>query len=367
MHWMTKVLTMKTLYKLAILLSIALSLEALHAEPFLAVRTGMKCMACHVNPAGGGKRTAFGQIYGQTVLPSKATTTPLGEVVSRHLDIGADLRSSLTATQMEDEDNQLAFATDRATFYLEGKLIPQRLTFYLDQRFAPGVSSREAWLMYKTGDQNWFLKAGSFFLPYGHRLEDDTAFIREATGVSFNNADNGLMLGHDSGPWSTRFSLTNGTNGGAETNTNKQGSLRVAFIKSKWRAGISTSINKGIEGTSRDMYNIFGAVNMWGLEWLAEVDWVTDKSEGSSDITQQISFAEVNKELFKGHNIKFSYEYLDPNTDIDEDQRNRMSLLWEYTPISLLQLRVGTRISDGIPQISAQNSEVVFAQLHVWF
>ncbi len=337
-----------------------------HAEPYLAIRSGQKCMACHINPEGGGMRTTFGRIYGQTVLPGTPSTKPLMQQVSEYLDIGGDLRTSVTASATPGEEDQLGFATERATLYVKGELVPNRLVVYLDQRFAPGNSNREAWLMLKNSKRDKFLLAGSFYLPYGLRMEDDTAFIREATGVSFNNADNGIMLGHDRGPWSTRLSLSNGTNGGGENNTAKQIVARLEHVKMGWRAGSSVSVNDGTDGTSRQMFNLFGGLNFWKTEWLAEIDFVNDTSR-DGDTRQLISFFEASREILKGHTLRAAFEFQDPDTSLEEDHRVRTSLIWEYTPIPLLQLRFGTRINDSIPQNPSQNTDTIFAQLHVWF
>src|ERR1700682_6024388 len=67
------------------------------AEPYLAVRMGFKCGQCHVNPTGGGLRTAFGNVFAQTVLPAKhldtGADTWTGEL-NRFLAVGGDLRAA---------------------------------------------------------------------------------------------------------------------------------------------------------------------------------------------------------------------------------------------------------------------------------
>jgi hypothetical protein len=40
-----------------------ISPQPAHALPKYAAETGLACGRCHVNPAGGGPRTAFGQAF----------------------------------------------------------------------------------------------------------------------------------------------------------------------------------------------------------------------------------------------------------------------------------------------------------------
>src|SRR5262249_38168333 len=44
------------------------------AEPYLAVESGLKCANCHVNPAGGGKRTPFGELWARNQISAQAVS-----------------------------------------------------------------------------------------------------------------------------------------------------------------------------------------------------------------------------------------------------------------------------------------------------
>ena len=358
---------MKLLSLFALFLIAMFSLPAL-AEPYLAVRTGQKCMSCHVNPTGGGKRSDAGSTFGLHVLPENSAAELWNGRVNPYLAMGGDLRANLNYLDRHNTDNQSAFETQRASLYLEITPIKDVLTFYVDQLLTPSASNREAYALLWNKDRSLYLKAGRMFLPFGLRIEDDTAFIRSVSGINFANADNGIEGGYESGAWTINAALSNGSNGGDENNTGKQLSFRAEHIQPGWRSGVSLNQNDGGDDPDRTMYNIFGGFRWLGIDWLAEVDAIKDKDTAQGDIDRIVGLIEANRLLTKGQNLKLTLENYDPDTNVSEDQQTRTSIVWEYTPLSLLQVRVGLRIAEGIPQAADdQNDDLFFVQLHSWF
>ena len=99
---------------------------------------------------------------------------------------------------------------------------------------------------------------------------------------------------------------------------------------------------------------------------LGEVDYFDDESIGDGT-KLMATLAEADWKLAQGHNLKLTYEWFEPNDDVDEDEQTRTSLLYEWSPIQFIQLRAGVRVYDGIPQNDNQNRKQAFLQLHGFF
>ena len=335
------------------------------AEPYLAIATGQQCIACHVNPTGGGLRNAVGLAYAQNALPAwpqaaaNAWTGRLGD----HVRLGGDLREQWTRSEVPGQPTQQQWALDQARLYADIAVIPGRIGIYLDQQLAPGSSrAQEAYVRLADSSGRWRFKGGQFYLPFGWRLEDDSAFVRQVSGINMNAPDTGIELGYEAPQLSAQLALTNGV-ANAGSGSGNQFTAQAAWVLPNWRVGAAVSRTNADAG-DREMAALFGGLRTGPLSWLAEVDWVRDAGFAEGKRTLLVALGEVNWAVFTGHNLKLTAEYFDPDRAVREDHKTRLSLVWEFTPLPYVQLRAGVRRWDGIPQIPVDNRRLLFLELH---
>jgi hypothetical protein len=357
----------------AVLCFMALRAEA---EPYLAVQTGLKCGQCHVNPTGGGLRTAFGDIFAQTQLPQDHldTGTPAdtwtGDI-TKFLRIGGDLRFDATVTQQPHTKTVSTFNSEQTRVYLEANVIPERLLVYVDEQVAPGGAlNREAYGVYWSANHDWYLKAGQMYLPFGLRLQDQTALILTASGINMTTPDQGVEFGWERGHWDAQLAISNGKAGGLDTENGKQYSGQLAWVESIFRLGAGANFNNKQAG-NRSAFALFGGLRTGPIAWLGQAELIHDQSvvEGQSINGQRqvAALGEANWLIAKGNNLKITAEWLDPDRNVANNDQVRWSAVYEWTPIQFVQLRGGVRYSDGIPQIDSQHTRLYFVQLHGFF
>jgi hypothetical protein len=358
---------LQTLIVASPLLACALLPGTAAAEPYLAVESGLKCANCHVNPSGGGKRNTFGTLYARTQISAQAIDLVegrapwTGEVVSRWFAAGGDFRGGSSSVDIPGFEEQSETDVSRTTVYAEFRAVRNLLSLYVDQKIAPdGSDNREAYLLLTPKQGKFTVKAGQMFVPFGLRLQDDNTFVRQATGVNFLTPDDGVEFGVELAKWSAQAAVIEGAAG-----SDDQLSASAVYVQPRWRVGASVNSSEDPFG-DRQMQSLFAGLKTGPISWLAELSLIKDELPGR-DRDVYATLLEGNWRLRKGHNLKFGYEFLEPDRDRDEDQQERYSFLWEFSPIQFVQSRVGVRRYNGIPNIAVSNRDELFAELHVYF
>jgi hypothetical protein len=340
-----------------------------HAEPYLAVQTGFKCGQCHVNPTGGGERTVFGNVFAQTQLPANHIDTGdmwTGEI-NRFLSVGGDLRAQAQVSKVPHSSYTDDFDLEQVRVYASANVIPSRLFVYVDEQVAPGGAlNREAYGVYWSANHDWYLKGGQMYLPFGLRLQDQTALVQQITGINMTTPDQGVEFGFERGHWDGQLAITNGTASGPETDHGKQFSGQLMYVESLWRVGLAANFNNASAG-NKIAAGLFAGLRTGPIAWLAQVDVTDDHSLAIGSGRQLATLAEANWRIAQGHNLKLTHEWLDPNRSVSNDAQTRYSIVYEMTPVQYAQIRAGFRYSDGIPQNPSQHLKLGFVELHGFF
>ncbi|PTT91886.1 hypothetical protein DBR42_03020 [Pelomonas sp. HMWF004] len=351
-------------------MTLALLAAGANAEPYLAIRSGLKCVACHVNPTGGGLRNAAGNAFTQNVIPANALPEVLqgwnGSLLDDRVRLGGDLRTATTRTSVPGQPSRSVGGMEQTRLYADIQLVKDYLGAYLDQQVAPGKSQRqEAYVRLSTPGLGWYAKAGQFYLPFGWRLQDNVAFVRQLSGVSMTVPDKGLELGHESDEWSVQVVRSNGPGNKGGT-TGHQTTAQAVWLQPWGRVGAAAAQVKSTAG-DRQAWGLFAGTTTGPVAWLAEIDLVSDAGYPEGTRRQIATLLEANWLVQQGHNLKLTSELLDPDRRVANDNKVRYSVVYEYTPIAFVQLRTGYRKYGGIPQNATDNRRQSFVELHGLF
>ncbi len=386
------------------------------AEPYFTVREGLPCSACHVNMNGGGMRTDLVATHARDLLHyqnffGKFSTAPdffSGEI-NKYVSMGSDLRVTETAVfqDLGSHDNcpdyiRAASPTARcvdndkvfrgrletnsidvteANLYGQVKLIPDYLSFYIDQQFQPTTNNREAFgLLHGIFPWNGYFKAGRMFLPYGLQLQQDQAFIRGGrtngsssigTGFSFNFQEPAFEIGFEPEPFTMVVAVSNG---GTNRDVRVTGTATALFTELPVVRNVflgSSFSRVGVTGGESVLFGFFAGSNIERLTVLGEVDFLSDSNSTTNgrSIGRFIGYGEGDYLLFGWMNVKVNGEYSDNDGTLGDtsDSENAVSFGVEPFLNRFLQPRIFYQINNGITSNATHNQNVLQAEVHVFF
>ncbi|HKI75125.1 MAG TPA: hypothetical protein VJ998_10790 [Pseudomonadales bacterium] len=309
-------------------------------------------------------RNAFGAVFSRTLLPSHTTNidNELAKLTGDPFGVGLDMRAALRRLDFPSQTGNVEFNMDRTTLYVTAKPSAS-LRLYLDEEVSQsGATNRETWAKYSFGST--YLKAGRIFLPYGLRLEDDSAFIRDATRVQFGHPDTGIEFGHVGTHVSAQVAVTNGTEGGPEVDSGKQVTGRFSWVEPGYRVGLSASGNN-TSTTDRTMFGAFAGILTGPIDWLAEYDHVKNSLPGSPDNTLNAAYLEADWKVTQGGYFRVTAETLRSPSNTAPDN-NRYTVEYSWYPVPMAQLRFVASMSDYRGANPFMNYNNYFVQIHLY-
>lgn len=364
-------LTPVNIYAFCFFIVIFVTSKPALAEPYLSIHTALPCQSCHVNPTGGGMRNDYGRRYGNIDLVTEKGNNMFPDIgkLTEFLSIGGNYRTAFQQFETPDITTKTSgFEIQSGQLYLHAKTGLHDLSLYIDQKVAPDRSITREFFLLKYFQNGHYLKAGKMIPFLGFKLEDDTAYVRQISGFNFNTHDSGIEYGIVTDSAIYRMALNTGNSDSSNQDGKYRKILGAEYYLDNWRLGATYSVNPGIESDT-DTLALFAGYRWNDWSFLTELTYISDDSNTTNVFNrkQLATIFEVNWKFQPGHNLKFTGEIYDPDRSISGDHQVRHSLVYELTPISHIQYRMGMRLKETPPEFVAQELKQYFAQLHFYF
>ena len=367
------------------LAAVGLVASQARAEPYLMVREGAKCSACHTNQTGGGKRTAFAHIHAHDIehdldlLPIPPGTKPFNGELNSYVSVGGDLFVRNT-TVFDDRPDSLGRVPENEAFrrhvksndtavnqllgYLQVDLFPDIATFYLDENLNGGASTREAFgLLHGFLPWDAYFKAGKMFPAFGLRVLDDEAFIRARSGFTFQNPDDGGEFGIAPGPFFFATTVTNGKPGDKDVQAtfNGYGVFEDVPVVRNVVGGASFAR----QSNKRDVSAFYAGSNIWKFTYLGELDIIDDRTVATRAKRDKFAaYAEVDLLLLDWLNLRGTFDFVKVTQNRDQ---TRYAIGAEPFINRVIQPRIQYRINNGPGSKPGLNQDELRLELHMFF
>ena len=300
-----------------------LSATAALALPRYGARYGQKCLLCHVDPSGGGMRSAYASQY---LIPDEMSFRRLeieemegiDPALSETVSMGADLRTLYRYSpdaERKSGNNFFQMQGD-ITLHIQAN---EKLAIHVEQGLSGATEVYGLAFVLPAGG---YVKAGRFAPAFGWRFADHRQFVRHTLGFAPpGHSDVGLELGLFPGSGvSLSLGILNGAGGQLADGDNRpafalRGELRRALGPVNLALGASGYRDEeaGI-GSIRAVGGPFVALAWGPLVWMGEWDWERrDEDEGG--ITALVASQELAWQLRPGLDLRATWNFHDPDID----------------------------------------------------
>ncbi len=310
--------------RLGVVVAVALALACANAVavfkagavPRYSARYEQKCGLCHLNPTGGGMRTAYAsqKLVPEEIAWSKAKPEILAGIeprISKHVLIGTDFRELYLGSD--------APLPQRDFFQMQGDV-------YLDFELDPKVSlyfarsatdTREVFgLDYLT--PQLYVKAGRFVPSYGWKFDDHTMFVRSETGfMPPGNSDVGVELGAFPGRFDVQLGVVNGARGSIlDNDTRVATALNAGYRFHLGSLGLYAGVSGYDDPSKLQGFDEGGGhayVTFRNLTWIGQADLLRRDPQGGPVTRGFVTSHELTLGLHQGLDLKGTYDFYDPD------------------------------------------------------
>lgn len=374
---------MKKTFLLALLV-VLVSFANVFTFPRFALRSGQKCIDCHINPTGGEMRSDGGWLYGKNTLSMYTSDGKLSPKIGENITFGLDYRTQYL-TKSTDSTMQSDFMKMEGTIYLNVGLSDKIDVF---ARYDFLFNIWEAYGLLNVLPNNGYIKVGTFSPNFGIRLDDHTAYTRGGDlGILFaTGSRQGLIYD----PFYTETGIEAGINIGRLINiTASVGNPRLQeFVadptyttrfeitpiianKISLLIGGSYAIYKeqrfdpvaarnGIANIQ--FYGGFAGIGYGDATLMAEYD--IGKNNIVNGSTTSSLMIEGSYRLIKGLEAVVRYDRFDKNIDTPNNELERLIAGFGFYPYSFIEIIPQYRFQWETPEV--KNNSLVL-QFHFYY